>query len=68
MNLLPVPLKMIKLRGKLEPGDSLTRHAVKFYKSCKLKFEKEKLNKAMKNFEKRETSEDPSTSQARGND
>ena len=68
MNLLPVPLKMIKLRGKLELGDSLIRHAAKFYKSCKLKFEKEKLNKTMKNFEKQETSEDPSTSQARGND
>ena len=68
MNLLPVPLKLIKLRGKLELGDSLTRHAAKFYKSCKLKFEKKKLNKAMKDFEKQEKSADPSTSQARRND
>ena len=52
MNLLPVPLKMNKLRRKLELGDSLTLRAVKFHKSCKLKFGNKKLDKAMKKFEK----------------
>ena len=67
MNLLPVQLKMNKLRGTLELGDSLIRHAAKFHKSCKLKFGKEKLEKAMKKFEKKEKSAEPSTSQAKGN-
>ena len=62
-----VPLKMNELRGKLDLGDSLTRHAAKFHKSCKLKFGNEKLDKAMNKFEKQEKSGEPSTSQARGN-
>ena len=62
MNLLPVPLEMNKLRSKLELGDSLTRHATKFYKSCKLKFGNEKLDKAMKKFNKYEKSGETSTS------
>ena len=68
MNLLPVPLKMNKLRRKLELGDSLTLRAVKFHKSCKLKFGNKKLDKAMKKFEKKtRKSGESSTSQARGN-
>ena len=45
MNLLPVPLRMNKLRGKLEPGDSLIRHAAKFHRSYKLELRNEKLIK-----------------------
>ena len=62
MNLLPVPLKMNKLRGKLHLGDSLTRHAANFHKSCKLKFGDKKLDKALKQFEKQEKSREPSIS------
>ena len=51
MNWLPVPIK-----GKLALGDSLTGHAAKFHKSCKLNFGNEKLDKAMKKFEKQEKS------------
>ena len=66
MNLLPVPLKMNKLRGKLQLGDSLTCHVAKFHKSCKLKFGNEKLDKAVKKFEKQEKFGESSTSQAGG--
>lgn len=57
MNLLPVQLKMNKLRGTLKLGDSLIRHAAKFHKSCKLKFGMEKLEKAKKKFKKQKESE-----------
>ena len=68
MNLLPVPLKMNKLKGKLKLGDSLPpHHAAKFQKLSKLKFGNEKLHKAMKKFEKQEKIREPSTSQARSN-
>ena len=67
MNLLSTPLEMNKLRGKIELSGSLTCHAAKFCKSFKLKFKNEKLDKAMKKFEKQEKSREPSTSQARGN-
>ena len=68
MNLLPAPLKMNKLKGKLGLGDSLPpHHAAKFQKLCKLKFGNEKLQKAMKRFEKKEKIREPSTSQARSN-
>ena len=67
MNLLSLPLEMNKLRGKIKLSGSLTCHAAKFPKSCKLKFKNEKLDKAMQKFEKPEKSREPSTSQARGN-
>ena len=44
MNLLPVQLKMNKLKGKLKLGDSLPpHHAAKFQKLSKLKFGNEKV-------------------------
>ena len=65
MNLLSIPLKMNTLRGNLELGHSLIRLAAKFHKSYKLKFGNEKLDKAMKKFEKQEKPGKLSTSQGR---
>ena len=65
MNLLSVPLKINTLRGNLELSHSLIRLVAKFHKSYKLKFGNEKLDKAMKKFEKQEKSGKLSTSQGR---
>ena len=46
INVVLMPVNIEKLAEDEELGNSLFKHRAKFYKMCKLKFGKEKLNKA----------------------
>ena len=52
INMLPMPVNIEKLAEGEELGNSLFKHGAKFHKMCKLKFGKEKLNKAKCKHEK----------------
>ena len=57
MEMLPVTLDLDKLKGGVELSDSLISHGAKFHKSCKLKFAKERLEKAVRKYEKSKKTE-----------
>ena len=52
INMLPIPVNIEKLAEGEELGNSLLKHGGKFHKMCRLKFGKEKLNKAKCKHEK----------------
>ena len=54
LNALPVPMEVDELSGGEALVTSLFNHSVKFHKTCKLKFGKEKLEKAIKKHEKQD--------------
>lgn len=58
IDLLPVSLDIQKLeQGELSLEDALIRHRAKFHKSCKNKFGADKLERAIKKYEKSRHSE-----------
>ena len=56
VNALPVPMEVDDLSGGEASRTSLFNHSAKFHKTCKLKFGKEKLEKAIKRHEKQDNS------------
>ena len=48
--MLPVPLDADKLKGTAILDHSLNSHKAKFHKFCKLKFGKEKLDRAIQKY------------------
>ena len=54
LNALLVPMEVDELSRGEALATSLFNHSAKFYKTCKLKFGKEKLEKAIKRHEKHE--------------
>ena len=65
LNLLLVPVNLNQLSGGTAPGTSLLNHKAKFHKTCKLKFEDKKLEKAIKRQEKQEKYEEQSSSKGK---
>ena len=55
--MLPTPIDVQLLTGSTTLGESLELNSAKFHKSCKLKFGKEKLERALKKLNKSEATE-----------
>ena len=52
INMLPVPIDIDKIAGHADLSYSLFQHSAKFHKTCKLKFDNEKLEKSKRKCEK----------------
>lgn len=58
IDMLPVPLNIDRLKdGEVTLDSSLIRHEAKFHKSCKNKFGKDKLDRAVQKYEKSRNNE-----------